>query len=130
MDGEGPGAQRPARRSARWPGWVYAEGTEPDPRFTFANERTFLAWLRTALALIAGGVALDAFDVSLHADLQRWLSLVLLALGFLCAVASWWRWARAERAMRRSQPLPSSPFAAVLTVGVLVAALLLMVGLR
>jgi hypothetical protein len=30
---------------------------EPDYRFTFANERTFLAWIRTALALIAGGVA-------------------------------------------------------------------------
>lgn len=32
-------------------------GTEPDYRFTLANERTFLAWIRTALALIAGGVA-------------------------------------------------------------------------
>ena len=33
-------------------------GEEPDYRFTLANERTFLAWIRTALALIAGGVAL------------------------------------------------------------------------
>ena len=37
------------------PRW-YEEGEEPDYRFTLANERTFLAWLRTALALIAGGV--------------------------------------------------------------------------
>jgi len=33
-------------------------GTEPDARFTFANERTFLAWNRTALALIAAGLAI------------------------------------------------------------------------
>ena len=41
---------------------VFPEGTEPDPRFTLANERTFLAWMRTALAFIAGGVALEAFS--------------------------------------------------------------------
>jgi putative membrane protein len=33
------------------------EGTEPDPRFSFANERTFLAWSRTALALVVAGLA-------------------------------------------------------------------------
>ena len=43
----------------RWPDSVYREGVEPDPRFTFANERTFLAWLRTALALVVAGVAVD-----------------------------------------------------------------------
>ena len=32
------------------------DGTEPDPRFTFANERTFLAWSRTALALVVAGL--------------------------------------------------------------------------
>lgn len=37
------------------------EGEEPDPRFTLANERTFLAWIRTSLAFLAGGVALEAF---------------------------------------------------------------------
>jgi putative membrane protein len=39
------------------PAWRH-EGTEPDYRFTLANERTFLAWIRTALALLAGGVLL------------------------------------------------------------------------
>jgi hypothetical protein len=33
------------------------EEIKPDPRLTFANERTFLAWNRTALALVAGGLA-------------------------------------------------------------------------
>ena len=50
-------------RAERWPRWVYGGGTEPDARFTFANERTFLAWIRTALALLAGGVALDSIPL-------------------------------------------------------------------
>ncbi len=41
------------------------EGSEPDPRFTLANERTFLAWVRTALALLAGGIAIEAFAADL-----------------------------------------------------------------
>ncbi len=31
--------------------------TEPEARFTLANRRTFLAWSRTALALVAAGLA-------------------------------------------------------------------------
>ena len=50
----------PARRQ-RWPARVYGTGAEPDYRFSLANERTFLAWLRTSMALVAGAVALDAF---------------------------------------------------------------------
>ena len=48
------------RTGRRRPGWVYGRGHEPDVRFSLANERTFLAWIRTALALLAAGVALDA----------------------------------------------------------------------
>jgi putative membrane protein len=114
----------------RWPGWVYDGGDEPDPRFSFANERTFLAWIRTSLALLAGGVALDALDLPIGGSTQHALALVMVVLGVLCAVASWTRWARAERAMRRGEPLPSSPFIAALTVGVmLVAVVLLLRGL-
>jgi putative membrane protein len=57
-------------RAARFPRWVCGEGSEPDPRFTLANERTFLAWIRTALALPAGGVALEALTVSLLPGLR------------------------------------------------------------
>lgn len=49
----------------RW----FAEGSDPDPRFTLANERTFLAWVRTSLALLAGGIGLDAFVVGLPGGL-------------------------------------------------------------
>lgn len=112
----------------RWPGWVYNHGSEPDPRFSFANERTFLAWLRTALAMVAGGVALDAFEVG-DGDRRTAVVLILMVLGLLCAVASWIRWARAERAMRLDQPLPSSPLTPLLTIGVVVVTLALVVTL-
>ena len=46
--------------SSRWAQRLRSTGSEPDPRITFANERTFLAWIRTSLALIAAGVALEA----------------------------------------------------------------------
>ena len=50
-------APRPARRRDR----LAAIGSDPDPRFTFANERTFLAWNRTALAFVAAGLAAAEF---------------------------------------------------------------------
>jgi putative membrane protein len=114
----------------RWPGWVYAAGSEPDVRFSFANERTFLAWIRTALALLAAGVAVDAFDLDLADRTQRGLAALLVVLGLLCAVASWVRWAMAERAMRRGEPLPAaSGVSIILVLGVAFAALILLVWL-
>jgi putative membrane protein len=121
---------RPVRSGQRWPRWVYGSGVEPDPRFSFANERTFLAWIRTALALLAAGVALDAISLSISGALQVVLASVFIVLGVLCALASWLRWARAERAMRRQQPLPASQLGALLAVVVVLAGLgLLGVGL-
>ena len=118
------GNDRPA--GARWPRWVYGSGEEPDYRFSFANERTFLAWIRTALALLAGGVALDAIQLSISTALQVALSVLLVVLALLCALVSWLRWARAERAMRQRRPLPSSNLSGLLTlVLVVIAAALL-----
>jgi putative membrane protein len=107
--------------SAPWPGWVYAEGSDPDYRFSFANERTFLAWIRTALALVAGGVALDVLEASGGGVLPV-LPAALLALGGLCAIAAWTRWARAERALRRGASLPPSYLTLLLAVCVLLVA--------
>ena len=113
----------------RWPHWVYSAGEEPDYRFSFANERTFLAWIRTALALLAGGVAVDALALAMPSGLQQTLAALLVALGLACALASWFRWAKAERAMRCREPLPASLLSAVLTaVLVLAAAALLVVA--
>jgi len=113
--------------SRRWPGWVYATGEEPDYRFTFANERTFLAWIRTSLALVAGGVAVDALDLPLPDPLQRGVAAVLLLLGIASAASSWLRWARSERAIRRAEPLPASVFTAVLAGAVLMTAVAVLV---
>ncbi|WP_345265232.1 DUF202 domain-containing protein [Nocardioides nanhaiensis] len=112
---------------SRWPGWVYADGEEPDYRFSLANERTLLAWLRTALALLAAGVAVDTIDLSMAAAAQTALAAGLVVLALLCAGASWWRWARAERAIRRREPLPAAGLGLVLAVGVVLAGALVLV---
>lgn len=107
---------------------MYDEGDEPDPRFSFANERTFLAWVRTALALLAGGVALHALPLAIPNAARVALAAVLIALAVVCAVAGWVRWARSERAMRTDGPLPALTVSVLLaTVVALVAVVLLAV---
>lgn len=115
-------------RRERWPRWVYGSGEEPDYRFSFANERTFLAWIRTSLALLAGGVALDTIRLSLSPGIQQALAATLVLLGLLCALASWVRWARAERSMRQNEPLPASALTALLAVMVVLAAVAVLVA--
>lgn len=100
----------------RWPGWVYNEGEEPDYRFSFANERTFLAWLRTGLALIAAGVAIDVVDLSLPSGAERALAGALVTLGAVSAISAWIRWAQSERAMRRNEPLPPFGIGPAITI--------------
>lgn len=73
----GPGVQD----VHRWPGRVYDSGHEPDPRFTLANERTFLAWTRTALALIAAGVSLAAFVEDFPRGLREAVAIALILTG-------------------------------------------------
>lgn len=121
------GTVRVVSDKSRWPGWVYREGVEPDARFSFANERTFLAWIRTSLALLAGGVALDAVELSFPAEVQLGLAALLVVLGVVSAAAAWVRWALAERAMRREDPLPASGLSAVLVVGLIAAGVVLLV---
>lgn len=83
------------------------EGQEPDYRFTLANERTFLAWLRTSLALIAGSLAIAQFG-SVESDAWlRVLALLLAISGTLLASLAQKRWAQVQRAMRNQQPLPT-----------------------
>lgn len=105
----------------RWPRWVFTNGEEPDVRFTFANERTFLAWIRTSLALIAAAVALDTVDPSWPAAAQVVLTCALLVAGLVGAAACWWRWASAERALRLGRPLPSAMLLAWLSFAVVVS---------
>jgi putative membrane protein len=106
----------------------YGADREPDVRFTYANERTFLAWNRTALALVATGIAATQLlpRLSVHGG-RRLLGLPLIALGALVAVTSFLHWRANERAMRRGRPLPRSPMPLVLAVGVGVEAVIAVV---
>ena len=80
---------------------------EPDYRFTLANERTFLAWIRTALALIAGGVAIVQFVPAFGIPgVRHGLSLALTAGGGLLAALAVRRWQRVQAAMRRNENMP------------------------
>ncbi|WKX74154.1 YidH family protein [Streptomyces sp. XD-27] len=106
---------------------VRAEGATPDYRFSLANERTFLAWLRTSLALVGGGIAVDQFLPDMARPWRLTLAAVLLAGGAVCAVRAVNHWVRCERAMRRGEDLPASRFPAVLgvTVGLLAVGMVL-----
>ena len=109
-------------------------GTEPDARFTFANERTFLAWSRTALALVVAGLAIvqllppfPGVPVGRHL-----LGLPLIALGGVLAVAAYSEWVRNQHALRRGEPMPRSVLpwilAATVTLIAIIAAVVLLIS--
>lgn len=100
---------------SRFPRALYSRGDEPDPRFTLANERTFLAWIRTSLALAAAGLG----AISLLEDFygKEALGLVLLGLSFATSATSYRRWAANERSLRLGQPLPASRLPAMIAAG-------------
>jgi putative membrane protein len=81
-------------------------GDDPDPRFTFANERTFLAWNRTALALIGGGLAAGQLLEFDSEAVRLLVALPPVLLGGVLAFTSYRRWEANERAMRLREPLP------------------------
>lgn len=118
-----------AEPDRRRPRGVYSVGDDPDPRFSFANERTFLAWIRTALALMAAGVALEALEVPAESGPRIALVVGLTVLGGACSIAAYVRWARSERALRLSKPLPPPTLAPLLAFGLVVAAAVITVVL-
>ena len=97
-------------------------GSDPDYRFSLANERTFLAWIRTALALAAGGLAavtiLDDFTG------EKALGIGLLALSFFTSATAYRRWALNESAMRLDEPLPPSRLPMFMAIGVAAVAII------
>jgi putative membrane protein len=107
-------------------------GEEPDPRFSYANERTFLAWNRTALALISVGLAvtnlLPPFNVPFG---RRLIGLPLIALGAFIALASLREWSGNQRAMRRGDPLPVArlPLLVSVVIGIVAVVALVVAAL-
>ncbi len=99
-------------------------GRDPDYRFTLANERTFLAWLRTALALVAGAVALTGLVPDLGpALLRNTLIAMLLVLAFVVTAGAYLRWESTERALREGRPLSTGALPRLLVGGLLVVVL-------
>ncbi len=106
-------------RESRW----RQGGEEPDYRFSLANERTFLAWIRTALAVLAGGVLLDQFSTKLgpHFVLVI-LAVVLALLGAGLSGLAYLRWRANEIAMRQRKPLPGTLALPIVSVVALLVA--------
>jgi putative membrane protein len=94
------------------------DGTEPDPRFTFANERTFLAWSRTALALVVAGLGIIQLLPPFPG--VPWgrhvLGVPLIVFGAIVAVTAYSEWGRSQQAMRHGRPLPRSVMPKILAV--------------
>jgi putative membrane protein len=104
-------------------------GDELDYRFSLANERTFLAWIRTALALVGGGLAVDQLlpELGRPTALRISIATVLLVLGAATAVHASVRWMHVERQMRSGNDLPPSSYPRILAVVVAAGAVLLVV---
>lgn len=111
-------------------GHVGAEGeSEPDYRFTLANERTFLAWIRTALALVAGAVAvLHLVPLNWGGAARLTVGLALTVLAVVITAYAPLRWLQVQRLMRRGLPLPLSALPLVTTVGVALVCGAVLVG--
>ena len=101
---------------------------EPDYRMSLAAERTYLAYVRTALALLAAGVAVTgALPDAGHEDLRRVMAVVLVLAGLLLAATARARWRAVDAAMRRGTPLPHGKTPLALSAAVVVVALLALV---
>ncbi|MCU1432743.1 MAG: hypothetical protein JWP95_1848 [Actinotalea sp.] len=98
-------------------------------RFSLANERTYLAWIRTSLALLAAGVALEALALPIEPGFRVAASVIFILLGTLTPVQAWIGWMQAERAMRAGRALPAPVLTGPLGAGTVVAGVLILVGL-
>ncbi|MFC0338240.1 putative membrane protein [Kushneria avicenniae] len=114
-----------SRRRAFRPRWQRL-GQHPDYRFSLANERTFLAWIRTSLAFMAGAVGLYQFAPDVATPWAREAMAVLLSLaGAVLALAAYRRWSGNEQAMRSDAALPYTRLLLILALFVMAVALVL-----
>jgi inner membrane protein YidH len=107
---------------------VQSEDVEPDYRMSLAAERTYLAYIRTALAMLAGGVAVvGALPDLAHEGLRQVIGVLLAMAGLYLAVSARLRYRQVEAAMRRGAPLPATRTPLLVTVATVAAAVLALV---
>ncbi|WCE30470.1 YidH family protein [Vibrio sp. SCSIO 43137] len=98
-----------------------SHGVAPDYRFSLANERTYLAWIRTAIALLAGAIAIDQLTPDLADPLiRKVLSTSLCSFSGILALFAYRRWATNEQAMRHNNELPYTDFLKIISAIVIV----------
>ncbi|QIS14579.1 YidH family protein [Nocardia arthritidis] len=101
------------------------EPAELDYRFTLANERTFLAWMRTSLGLLAGGVAVHTLVQPFRlAGIRQALALSCLLLAVIVSIGAYTHWRRVGAAMRRGHRLPDTMLVPILSAGIAIVAVL------
>jgi putative membrane protein len=115
-----PGGKDPATSSRD------GDGTEPDARYTFANERTFLAWSRTSLALVVGGLAIAQLLPPFPGIPwgRHVIGTPLILLGCAVSVISYLEWKTSQRALRHREPLPRSRLPQILAIAITVIGLI------
>jgi putative membrane protein len=118
-------SRKPDELGPRWARRLLSVGVDPDPRFSLANERTFLAWIRTSLGMIALGVGIATF-VSTNASrgFSMLVAAILVVLGGVLGTLSWFRWLNVERSMREGRGIPPSRTAIYLAMAISVLAVL------
>jgi putative membrane protein len=110
-------------------GGVGEQPLRPDYRYSLANERTFLSWTRTGLALVAGGVAVEQFATLSLSWIVQTVGIIGIALGGALAGWALVHFRRVQAAIDNDRPLPHQPAAAVVAFGVVLVAALLAVGI-
>jgi putative membrane protein len=89
--------------SAKW----YEDGADPDYRFSLANERTFLAWVRTALAILGGAILLHQVQSNIRpGGISSLAGAGAAVVSGILGAAAYYRWRANEMAMRNAQSLP------------------------
>jgi putative membrane protein len=104
---------------------VTPKNLEPDVRFLLANERTLLAWIRTALAVMAGGIALS--QIGKNSAAHTVVGIVAILLGAFMAFIGYFRFKAADKAIRAGKlpPTGSEPFIQVGGIAVIALALVI-----
>jgi len=100
----------------------------PDYRYSLANERTFLAWTRTGIAFIAGGVAVEQFARLSYSWITQTVGVIGIVFGAAAAWFGYTHFRKAQDAMEHDKPLPPQPAIPGVVVGIVVIASLLVVG--